>query len=205
ADLARLHGYGLSSEATAPEAVSVSSAQVYRYHTRFVFPGGARAWPRTTGLPTHGRTQQVGEYPAPSRGPGAAARPGGGGGGAGGVAERAVRGVRPRRRLGGSTGGSSRVRRRAGGPHGPRLRARDRRGHAARRDDGRVVGRGGRVDGAAVGCARGAGRGTGRLFECRDIGRGPGARLSRPPRAARRSSACACWGSIPARAAPASE
>jgi len=55
------------------------------------------------------------------------------------------------------------------------------------------------------GGARGAGRGTGRLLECRDIGRGPGARLSRPPCGARRSSACACWGSIPARGAPASE
>src|SRR5205814_8732922 len=98
AALARLHGYGLSSEATGPEAVSVSSAQVYRYDTRFVFPGGARAWPRTTGLPTHGRTQQVGEYPAPSRGPGAAARPGGGGGGAGGGAERALGGGGARRR-----------------------------------------------------------------------------------------------------------
>src|SRR5207253_10671033 len=115
---------GLSSEATAPEAVSVSSAQVYRYHTGFGFPGGARAWPRTTGLPTHGRTQQVGEYPAPSRGPGAAARPRGGGGGAGGVAGRALRGVRPRRRRGDGRMRDGRSRRygRNGAPRVPAAR-----------------------------------------------------------------------------------
>ena len=55
--------------------------------------------------------------------------------------------------------------------------------------------------------ARGAGRGTGRVFECRDIGRGPGARLIRrrpPPRVSRGAQRCAFSASTPARGAPGS-
>ena len=68
---------------------------------------------------------------------------------------------------------------RARDAHAPRLHAGDARRSPAGRRPRWNCGRGGAAHGAAARGARGAGRSTGRVLECRDIGRGPGAHLIR--------------------------